>query len=104
MWIFLKKQGILFDPDRDEMTIDSVQGPILDIYILQISLNNEGDVTTVTFDREKLDMFITQFEDALKHKEHVFTFDEDKPKYRMRLSGRSDDHEPDPIQMDVGLE
>lgn len=97
MWIFLKKQGRLFDPDRDDFYIRAACDNGRDEYDGYIDSEFE-----LVFTREQLDMFVQQFDDALKHRVQVMTFDQDKPKYTMRLSGRSDSEEL--VQIDVGLE
>lgn len=55
--------------------------------------------------KELVDLFVSQFEAALYRKQPFMMFDEDKPKFTMRLSGREDEEEEKPdLPLDVGLE
>ncbi len=87
MWVYFKRQAVFFNTSDSVLQTDS-------------SMKDDGAVVTVdanliaTWDQETLDMFVAQFADALKNKEPVFTFDEDKPKFIMRLSGNEEEDGP----------
>jgi len=93
MWVYLKKQGTFFK-FSDDMIIDEGEGGGY-----HVTGNKFTNVDN--WSKDTVDIFVSQFEHALRHKEFVFTFDEDKPKFTMRLSGRDDEGEQ---QSEVGIE
>lgn len=92
MWVYLKKQSLLFNTDNYPMFMSNSRNNIT-----RLMVND----TMIEWPRDIVEMFVSQFTDALKHSEPLFFFDEEKPKFRMRLSGRDDDDE---MQSEVGLE
>lgn len=98
MWVYFKKQGKLvnFDPS---ISIDVKDQKWV---VATRVLDTKYDVITFK-DKDSVDMFVSQFEHALKYKEPILTFDEDKPKFTMKLSGNDDEDKNEP-QAEVGLE
>lgn len=88
MYIFFKKQGILIDPERDNMFVVDNQ--------ITFMLVPEADEVVLNVSREELEQFVAQFEQALNQKRQLWTFDQDKPKYVMRLSGRDEEESDEP--------
>lgn len=101
MWVYFKKQGTFIQFTSD-IYIDCKEGK-------WVVARMAGDMRyqILSFEnKENLNLFIAQFELALKHKEPLLTFDEEKPRFTMKLSDSSSSNEDESKepQADVGIE
>lgn len=90
MWLDLTKQGLYVNLDDVEMQIEGRD----DTHLLFI-----GSYQPIELTREERDMFVLLHGEAMDREENVFSFDQDRPKFKMKLSGDEDE-----MDADVGLE
>lgn len=100
MWLDLVQQGLYVNLDDVNMGIipnhidpDNSENDTYQLYILCETSDH------ITFTREQRDMFVALHKEAMDNGENVFSFDQDRPKFKMKLSGDEDE-----MDADVGLE
>ena len=91
MYLFLKKESALYDLTNNE----------LHIFDGDVIVGDEQ--ATVLADSEMTETFVDEFAKALRSKEPIFIWNEDKP-FKMTLSGREEAPQDKPSGFDVDLE
>lgn len=97
MWIYMKNEGFLFDPERDQLFIEPFSEDDVEINFTL----REDETANFVCSRKYAELFVTQFKEALIRKDVLWIFPDAPTKMTMSLKDKP--HEK-PADTTVGVD